>query len=224
MTASVRRMIRAAAKTAADACALALVAPAAATAWLERKLSPHGESVFGLWAQVLALVPGVPGVVVRRAYYRLTLDECQGDFYIGFGTIFTHRHAQIADGVYVGAYALVGCAVLGRGCLIGSRASLLSGGGLHELLADGTWSATDPNRRRQIAIGEHAWIGEGATVLANVGPQTMVAAGAVVSVAVPARIMVAGNPARFVKVIEPRPARPEVDAEGTYVEGIPAVD
>jgi hypothetical protein len=41
---------------------------------------------------------------------------------------------------------------------------------------------------------------------------------------VPARIMVAGNPARFVRVLEPRPPQPETKAGSTYVEGIPAVD
>ena len=224
MKPSVLRVVRPAVKTAVDVCALVLVAPAAATAWAERKLSQYGESVFGLWAQLMAVIPGPPGVVVRRAFYRLTLDECHRDVYIGFGTIFTHRHARIAQGVFVGAYALIGCAVLRRGCLIGSKVSLLSGGGLHELRPDGTWSATDPTRRRQIEIGEHAWIGEGATILADVGAQTMVAAGAVVSTPVPARIMVAGNPARFVRVLEPRSPRPETEAGSTYVEGIPAVD
>jgi acetyltransferase-like isoleucine patch superfamily enzyme len=220
----VRRTVRSAVKAAADVCALALVAPAAATSWLEQKLSAHGESVFGFWAQTLALVPGPPGIVLRRAFYRLTLDRCEGDFYIGFGTIFTHRHARIEPGVFVGAYALIGCAVLGRGCLVGSRASLLSGRDQHELQADGTWSATNPARRRQISIGEHVWIGEGATILADVGPQTMIAAGTVVSTAVSPRVMVAGNPARFVRALEPRPRRPEADEGTAYVQGIPAVD
>lgn len=218
------RVVRAAAKAAADVCALVLVAPAAATAWAERKLSVHSESVFGMWAQLVALIPGPPGVVVRRAFYRLTLDACHRSLYIGFGTIFTHRHTRIAEGVFIGAYALVGCAALGRGALIGSRVSLLSGGNLHELRPDGTWSPTDPARLQQIQIGEHAWIGEGATILADVGSHTMIAAGAVVSAAVPPRVMVAGNPARFVRAVEPRPPRPEVDAGEEYVEGIPAVD
>src|SRR5262249_6928674 len=138
------RVVRAAAKAAADVCALVLVAPAAATAWAERKLSVHSESGFGMWAQLVALIPRPPGVGVRRAFSRLTLDACHRSLYIGFGTIFTHRHTRIAEGVFIGAYALVGCAALGRGALIGSRVSLLSGGNLHELRPDGTWSPTDP--------------------------------------------------------------------------------
>lgn len=211
-------------KAVVDVCALGLVAPAAAMAWLEQRWSRHGEGVFGFWAQVLAVVPGSAGVCLRRAYYRLTLDECEGDFHIGFGTMFTHRDVRIEDGVFVGAYALIGCASLGRGSLIGSRASLLSGGELHELRTDGTWSPTEPERMRQIQIGEHAWIGEAATVMADVGPRAMVAAGSVVSAAVPERIMVAGNPARFVRVIDPQPPRPGRDTGMAYVTGIRAVD
>ena len=65
--------------------------------------------------------PGLPGVFLRRAYYRLTLDHCASNFYIGFGALFTHRRALVEKDAYIGAYALVGCAHLGEGCLIGSR-------------------------------------------------------------------------------------------------------
>jgi virginiamycin A acetyltransferase len=226
MTMPARRGARALIKSAVDSVALALVAPAAATAWLERRLSPHREGLFGFWAQVFAIVPGIAGTFLRRAYYRTTLDECEGDFYVGFGSMFTHRGARVEDGVFVGAYALIGCASLRRGCLIGSRASLLSGGALHQMRPDGTWSPTEPERLQQIEVGEHAWIGEAATVMADIGPRAMVAAGSVVSAAVPERIMVAGNPARFVRVVEPPPPAPQpIPGPGiAYVTGIHIVD
>ena len=54
------------------------------------------------------------------------------------------------------------------------------------------------------------WIGEGAILMADVGDGAMVSAGAVVSAPVPKRVMVAGNPARFVKKLEaPKPAEGE---------------
>jgi acetyltransferase-like isoleucine patch superfamily enzyme len=52
--------------------------------------------------------------------------------------------------------------------------------------------------RRSIAIGDNAWIGRGAIVLADVGEHAVVAAGSVVTRAVAARTLVAGNPARAV--------------------------
>jgi acetyltransferase-like isoleucine patch superfamily enzyme len=52
---------------------------------------------------------------------------------------------------------------------------------------------------RRVEIGARSWIGERAVVMADIGSGAMVAAGAVVGSAVPAHVMVAGNPARFVR-------------------------
>ena len=58
-------------------------------------------------------------------------------------------------------------------------------------------------RLQTIHIGEYAWLGESSVVLANVGASAMVVAGAVVSAAVPPSVVVAGNPARFVRCLTP---------------------
>lgn len=175
---------------------------------LEAKAGPAHEHVFSFWAQVFALFPGVPGMYLRRAFYQHALDHCHHDAHIGFGAIFTHRRARVEAKVYVGCYALIGCAVLRESCMIGSRASLLSGGNQHELDEEGNWTPVDLTRLVQIEIGENAWLGEGAIVMANVGPRAMVSAGAVVSNPVPAEIMVGGNPARFIRRLV-APERPK---------------
>lgn len=189
--------LRVLAKRGLDALSVALVSPAAALCALEARTG--GEATFGFWAQCFALVPGLPGVFVRRAFYRLTLDSCGDSFFIGFGALLSHRCASIQDGVYVGPYAVIGSCDLAEGCLIGTRCSIMSGAGLHSLDAQRGWRPTDSSKLQRIRIGDHAWIGEGALVLADVGRAAMVAAGAVVSAAVPAGTVVAGNPARFVR-------------------------
>jgi acetyltransferase-like isoleucine patch superfamily enzyme len=195
-------------KALADACAYAVVSPAIAASVAEQRLRPGAESVFGFCAHVVAWLPGMPGVVLRRAFYRGTLDACARDFYIGFGSLFTHRQATVERGAYIGAYALIGRAHLREGCLVGSRTSLLSGSNPHALQPDGTWGPTEHHRLQQIDIGAHAWIGEGAIIMADIGTKAMVAAGAVVSTAVPPRTMVGGNPARFVRTLEPPGSQP----------------
>ena len=185
-----------------NAVALALVFPAALTCWIEERLSPNAEGVFGFWAQILAILPGPPGLFFRRAFYRLALRQCVIEFSIGFGALFFHRQVIVEEGVYIGPYAVIGCARLRKGCLIGTRANLLSGSGQHEMRDGGGWEASDRSRFVEIEIGEHAWIGEAATVMADVGPGSVVAAGAIVSAAVPAAVVVAGNPARFVRSLE----------------------
>jgi virginiamycin A acetyltransferase len=183
-------------KRALDAICLVAVAPCVWTCALDGR---RGDAVFTWWTQLFAIVPGPPGVFARRAFYRLSLAECSGTFYIGFGAMFAHRQAAIEDGVYVGPYAMVGASRLRRGCLIGTRAGIISGSGLHEIGPDGRRMPTDASKLRSVEIGEHAWIGEGALVMADIGKGATVAAGAVVSNPVLAGVVVAGNPARFVR-------------------------
>ncbi len=54
---------------------------------------------------------------------------------------------------------------------------------------------------RPVEIGANVWIGRGATILAGVtiGDHAVVAAGSIVTVDVPARTLVAGNPAKPVR-------------------------
>lgn len=176
-----------------------LTAPAALTCAIERQFSPGSQHCFVFWTHVFALLPGIGGLFLRRAFYRWTLERCAESVTIGFGALFSRRNAILEPGAYIGAYALVGAAWIGENALIGSRVSLLSGTRQHEWLPSGRWSATDEKKLQRIEIGANTWVGEGAIVMANVGAGAMVAAGSVVSSDVPSGVVVAGNPARFVR-------------------------
>jgi virginiamycin A acetyltransferase len=189
-------------KRAIDGCCLAMVSPLAGLCALESRYG-GGDACFTFSAQLCALLPGLPGVFLRRAFYRLTLESCGRSFFIGFGAMFSHRTARVADDVYVGPWAMIGACDLGQGCLIGTRCSIISGGALHSLDAQGRWMATDPSRMQVVHVGEYAWLGEASVVLADIGRSAMVVAGAVVSASVPPSVVVAGNPARFVRQLSP---------------------
>jgi acetyltransferase-like isoleucine patch superfamily enzyme len=191
--------MRASLKSVVDAICAALVLPAALTCWGESRIDEAAESVFGFWTHVVAVLPGLPGMYLRRAFYRLTLDECAREIHVGFGALFTHRRARVEHAVYIGPYSLVGCATLREGCLIASRVSLLSGARPHHQGPAGGWQPTEGRHLQQIDIGRQAWIGEGAIVMAPVGAAAMVGAGAVVTRRVPAGTVVVGNPARPIR-------------------------
>jgi virginiamycin A acetyltransferase len=183
-----------------DWCCRVALAPCGWMCAVEARRGVDREAMFAFWAQTFALVPGLPGVFLRRAFYRWTLDDCAHSFYIGFGAFFSHRQSLVEEGVYIGPYSIVGSSKLRRGCLIGSRSGIVSGAHLHDVIsAEGVRMPTDPRRLRQVEIGEHAWLGEGCLIMADVGRGATVAAGSVVSNDVPPAVVVAGNPARFVR-------------------------
>jgi acetyltransferase-like isoleucine patch superfamily enzyme len=210
-------------KAAANGVALVLVSPCAFTSWLESTLHPGGEGVFAFWTHVLAILPGHPGMYLRRAFYRLTLTSGNLTLTIGFGAFFSHREVHVEDDVYVGPYAVIGRARLRTGSLIGTRANLLSGSMQHRMGQDGRWTASDASSFSETSIGPHCWIGEGATIMADVGDGSLVAAGAVVAAAVPAGVVVAGNPARYVRRVRPdplpEPERKNNEREPTVLTG-----
>lgn len=198
--------------------ALVVVAPVGWTCALET-WAFNSQGFFAFWSHVFAVLPGTPGTFLRRAFYRWTLNRCAEDVTIQFGVLFSRQNSVLESGVFIGSYALIGSARIRENTLVGSRASLLSGRTQHEMLASGQWSATDEQKLQRIEIGPNTWIGEGAILMADVGSGSMVAAGSVVSTAVPTGVMVGGNPARFIR----RLARSEEGEARVRTASSPAV-
>ncbi len=190
-----RRLI----KRGCNSLAAVIVSPAVLVCWLETRRGPGYERAYHASGQLVALLPGFFGMCLRRAFYVGAAKSCSRQCQIGFGAILSHRESTVEQDVYIGNYALLGRVVLHQGCLIGSRASILSTGQQHALDNQGRWTTPDSIDLKATEIGAYAWIGEGAIVMADVGQGAMIAAGAVVGTKVPDHLMVAGNPARFVK-------------------------
>ena len=157
------------------------------------------EVVFQLCGDAVALLPGLPGAFLRRAFYVMTLDHCSSHCHIGFGTVFAHRCSTIADYVYIGRYALIGSAHIGERTLIGSRVSIISSNALHELDDNNQWTAFSADKIATVSISRDVWIGEGAIIAANIGEVCVIGSGAVITTDVKPYVMMSGNPARFIK-------------------------
>lgn len=180
--------------------------PFAVLCMAEQHFWPRSELVFNTFAQLAAILPGIPGAFLRRGFYHWTLEECSLNCHIGFGTVFSHRQTIVEDHVYIGNYALIGSAHLQQHCLIGSRTSILSGKALHVIGDDGLWTPYTAERLSRVVLGRNVWVGESAVIVSDIGENSMVGAGAVVTTAVKPGIIVTGNPARFVGKLQPEAA------------------
>lgn len=158
-----------------------------------------GEKTFEFCAQLLSLVPGIFGVFARKCYLHYSITHCSLDTCISFATMFSQRDTEICDGVYIGTQCNIGMCKIGRNTLLGSGIHVLSGKKQHNFDRLDMPIQDQGGHFQKISIGEDCWIGNGAIVLADIGDQSIVAAGSVVVDAVPPRCIVAGNPAKIIK-------------------------
>ena len=117
-------------KAFADGLALVLILPCWLGLWLS-SLWLGRDRAFPGWSQALSLLPGLCGVYLRRAFYRLVLPRCGPDTCLCFGVIFSHPTAQIGRAVYVGPFGCLGDVTLEDDVLLGSHVSIMNGGAQH---------------------------------------------------------------------------------------------
>ncbi|WOJ95035.1 acyltransferase [Congregibacter variabilis] len=184
-------------KSSLQIVALAIALP---LALIERLLRRLGDmQAFAGCSHFLSLLPGRTGSYLRVGFYRLTLDRCAADMYIGFGSIFSQQQTTLASGVYIGPQCNIGACSIGQDTLVASGVHILSGAAQHRY-DDLNVPIRDQNGTfSPVNIGKDCWIGNGSLILADVGDHAIVGAGSVVTRTVPAYAIVAGNPARVIK-------------------------
>lgn len=159
----------------------------------------HFSLFFQTFAQLIALVPGLPGDYARVAYYALTLDRCSIHSRVSFGSFFAQRSTRVGKGVYIGAYCVIGGCEIGERTQIASHVQILGGRHQHARGVDDRIMGADQDRFKNIVIGADCWIGASAIVMEDVGCKTTIGAGAVVTRPIPAGVVAVGNPARLLE-------------------------
>jgi len=191
---SFRRLL----KATVNAIAVAIVLPAVAAFRLSAVLI-GSDKAFPGWSQAFSLLPGLTGQYLRRAFYSLVLDRCGEGACITFGTIFSHATASVGRNVYVGANCSIGSVTIEDDVLIASNVSIMNGSAQHGIDRLDIPIRDQPGEFVPVTIGEGSWIGERATVAANVGKHCVIGAGAVVTKPIPDYAIALGVPARVVR-------------------------
>jgi len=144
-------------------------------------------------------VPGLVGVYLRRAFYRLVLPRCAADCWLGFGTVFSHPTARVGRRVYVGVGCCLGDVTLEDDVLLGSHVSVINGGRQHGIERLDVPIREQPGEWPHVTVGRDTWVGDRAVVLADVGQHCVVGAGALVTKPLPDYAIAVGVPARVVR-------------------------
>jgi maltose O-acetyltransferase len=180
--------------------------------WKYRWLStcPHVSGTPLVWQPVLLLGPGriVIGSDVEFGW------PTSGGFYSGYCHVEASTPdavVELCDGAQVNNCAIVKSE--GAGIRIGPRSLL----GSRVCIYDSDFHELDPRRRRNgrpaiapVELGENVFVGDGALILKGVtiGADSVVGAGSVVTSAIPAGVVAAGNPARVVRELQPEDRAP----------------
>lgn len=195
-------MLREALKWAAHAAAWLIVTPSVIS-WIVRgQLIGRDRALEGS-TQAWALVPGLTGQYLRRAFLSRTLESCARTATIEFGTLFSSASATIGERAYVGPRCHLGWVNIERDVLLGAGVHVPSGAHTHGIADPQLPIRDQPIVKTPVRIGAGTWIGSGAVVLADVGRDSVIAAGAVVTRAIPDRTIAGGVPARALRHRDP---------------------
>ncbi len=190
--------VRDAAKSAAYWTATAAILPALASYRVRALIIGRDRALEGS-SQALAIVPGMIGQYLRRAFLSRVLASCDRSVTVEFGTIFSRADTRLDAAVYIGPRCHIGLVHIEQGVLVAAGVHIPSGAMTH-----GTDDTTVPIRdqagvTRMVRIGAGSWIGSAAVVMADVGCDTIVGAGSVVTRPLPECVMAAGVPAKVIR-------------------------
>lgn len=156
---------------------------------------------FPYLSEMLSRVPFAFGWKLRRAVFSRILPGVGKDVVLHHGVVIEDERTIFGDDVWVSVGTYIDYAIIEDHVLIGQHAVLLAGKGQHNFdRTDMPIKLQGNPPKEPITIGHGAWIGANATVMADVGHDAIVGAGSVVTKPVPPFAIVAGNPARVLRV------------------------
>lgn len=169
------------------------------------------DNAFSGWSQLFSLIPGLSGVHLRHAFYRCTMKRCSDDVCISFGTIFSHPGVVVGRTAYIGNYCSIGDVTIGNDVLIASHVSIMNGCRQHGIELSDVPIREQTRILESVTIGDDSWIGERATIAADIGRHCVIGAGSVVLHPIPDYSVAVGVPARVIRDRrERRHAAPEL--------------
>jgi acetyltransferase-like isoleucine patch superfamily enzyme len=156
---------------------------------------------FPFVSEALGAVPFSVGWKLRRAVYARVLPRIGQSAVLHYGVVVDDARSTIGENVWISVRSYLDYVEIGDSVLIGPHAVLLAGSRHHRFdRLDIPIKDQGNPPKEPLRIGRGAWIGANATVMAEVGHDAIVGAGAVVTKPVPAYAVVAGNPARLLRM------------------------
>ncbi len=178
--------------------AIGIVSPLLLSVWVHGKIFGR-KRAFESGAQWISWVPGNVGNSLRSAFYYCTMDAFHPTARVCMGSVICDPRSEIGSHVYIGTYCEMGWVKIGKDTLVASRVMIPSGKHVHHFDRLDQPIRLQGGSPEQVVIGEDCWLGTSAVVMADVGSQCIVAAGAIVVKPLPGKAICGGCPARVLR-------------------------
>jgi acetyltransferase-like isoleucine patch superfamily enzyme len=166
-----------------------------------RRGAESGAIHFPFASQGFGLIPFSLGWKLRHAIYSEVLPSVGADVVLHTGVTIEDERTTLGNDIWVSVGTYIDYAVIEDHVLIGHHVVLLAGKGHHYIdRLDVPIKQQGNPPKEPITIGHGVWIGANATVMVDVGHDAIVGAGSVVTKPVPPFAIVAGNPARIIRM------------------------
>jgi len=186
------------AKSVARFIASLVTLPCLLSFWLKSPVLGRDRALEGS-SQALSLIPGLVGRYMRQSFLAHVLQGCHATSVVEFGTIFSQTGARLDERVYVGPNCHLGLVHIEAYAMLAAGVHVPSGSNTHQHSSTDAPIQLQPLSRQLVRIGSGSWIGSGAVIMADVGRNTIVGAGAVVTRPLPDDVIAAGVPARVIR-------------------------
>lgn len=113
-------------------------------------------------------------------------------------------HIAIGEGTHINnnsSFIIVDSLVIGSGCLIGDRVSIIDSD-FHD--SDPVLRHVSEGKSKPVRLGDNVWIGSNSTILkgVSIGDNTVVGAMSLVTKSLPPNCIAGGNPAKVIKYFD----------------------
>jgi acetyltransferase-like isoleucine patch superfamily enzyme len=157
-------------------------------------------SSFTAPSQLLSLLPGFSGILLRRVWYRKTLRSCGTNLTVDWLAVIRTRDSEIGDRCTLGVGSWVGWVRIGDDVMTGSHVILISGARQHDFSDTSRPMRELAGGKMQLLVGSDVWVGSRSLLMTHVSSGTVVGAGSVVTKQFEAFAVIVGNPAKILRM------------------------
>jgi hypothetical protein len=165
--------------------------------WSRLPLSEY--STFTAPSQLLSLIPGLVGILLRRVWYRSTLRVCGANLTVDWLAVIRTRESEVGNRCTFGVANWIGWVRIGDDVMTGSHVVFISGAHQHVFDDLDRPMRQQHGKKSQVVVGSDVWIGTQAIIMTNVSDGTVIGAGSVVTRSYDEKCVIAGNPARLLR-------------------------